>query len=102
MVGRDAVWNPRVADLPLRPDQPLGEGGLRDEEGAGDLRRRQPAERAERECDPRVEREGRVAAGKDEAQPVVGNRAHLVLTFCRPFCGRDGRQLRLELDLVAQ
>ena len=41
---RDAEGDAGVADLALGPDQPLGHGGLGDEEGPGDLRRRHAGE----------------------------------------------------------
>ena len=64
----------RLADLLLRPDEPLGERGLGDEEGAGDLGRRQAAEGAQGQRDRRLRRERRVAAGEDQSQLVVGDR----------------------------
>ena len=42
---RHAKRDPGVLDLALRADEPLGHGLLGDEEGAGDLVRRQAAER---------------------------------------------------------
>ncbi len=66
--------NPGVADLALRPDQPLGHGGLGHEEGPGDLRRREPSEQPERERHLGAGAERRVAAGEDQAQPVVAHR----------------------------
>ena len=49
---RHAVRDPGVADLALGPDQALGQGRLRDEEGPGDLGRRQAAERAQGQRHP--------------------------------------------------
>jgi hypothetical protein len=43
---RDAVRNTRVGDLSLRPDETLAHRRLGDEEGAGDLGRRQTTEGA--------------------------------------------------------
>ena len=56
VVVRDSIGDPRVADLPLRPDEPLGERRLRDEEGAGDLGGREAAEGAQRQRHPGVHR----------------------------------------------
>ena len=53
------------------PNEALGERRFRDEERTGDLGRRQAAERPERQRDPGVERQGRVAAREDEAQAIV-------------------------------
>ena len=95
VVRRDAVRDPRVADLALRPDEPLGERRLGHEEGPGDLGRREPAERPQRQRHPRVHRQGRVAAREDQPQPVVCDRAHAGL----PFDGRvrvDRFELRLD------
>ena len=69
---RHLVRDPRVADLALRADEALRHRRLGDQEGAGDLRRRQAAERAQGERDPRLRRERRVAAGEDQPQAVVG------------------------------
>jgi hypothetical protein len=49
---RDAVRNPRVGDLPLRPDETLAHGRLGDQERAGDLGRGQAAEGPQRQGDP--------------------------------------------------
>ena len=59
VVGRDAIRDPRLADLALGPDEALGQGRLGDEEGAGDLGCREAAERPQRQRDLRVEGEGR-------------------------------------------
>ena len=91
MVGRHAVRDRRVADLALGPDEPLGERHLRDEECPGDLRRREAAERAQRQRDLGLHREGRVAAREDESQPVVGERLHFVrASFPARGAGVDG------------
>ena len=79
VVGRDAERDARVADLPLRAHEPLRERRLRDEERARDLRRAQTADLVQRQRDARLGRERGVAAGEDEAQPLVGDRAHVVL-----------------------
>ena len=70
-------WHPegdaRVPDLVLGTDQPLGHGGLRHQEGTGDLGRGQPREAAQGEGDSRLDGERRVAAGEDQTQPIVGD-----------------------------
>ena len=70
---RDPVRDAGVADLPLRPDEALGERRLRDEEGPGDLGRRQAAERPQGQRDAAVQRQRRMAAGEDQPEPVVGD-----------------------------
>ena len=63
-----------VADLALGAHQALGERRLRHQEGTRDLGRAQPAQKAQRQGNLRVRREGRMAAGEDQAQPVVLDR----------------------------
>ncbi len=46
------------------------------EEGPRDLGGRQAAERAQRQRHPGLRRQRRMAAGEDQPQPVVGDRAH--------------------------
>ena len=75
---RHAIRDAGVADLALGPDEPLGERRLGDEEGSRDLRCRQAAERPERQGDPTVHRQRRMAAGEDQAQSVVGD-GHVVV-----------------------
>ena len=94
---RDAIGDPGIADLALGPNEPLREGRLRDEEGARDLGRRQPAQRAQRQGDPGVHRERRVAAREDESQSVIHD-GHGVLR--RP--GIDGAQVRFEGRLARE
>ena len=92
VVGRDAVGDRRVADLPLRPHEPLGERDFGDEEGPGDLGGGEPAERPQGEGDLGLHRESRMAAGEDEAESVVDDRTHLVRpSFPRHDVGLDGR-----------
>jgi hypothetical protein len=95
VVGRDTERDPRVPDLSLRPHEPLRHGRLGDEEGARDLRRRQPADLAQRERDAEVDRERRVAAREHEFQPVVGDRRHPVLLVDRAQLLQPAQQLRL-------
>ena len=69
--GRHPVRDAGVADLALGPHETLGHRRLGDEEGTGDLGRRQSCERPQCESDLRVHRQRRVTAGEDQAQPVV-------------------------------
>ena len=85
--GRNLVRDAGLADLALRPDEALGERRLGHEEGASDLGRREPAERAQGQGDRGLGRERRVAAGEDQPELVVRDRGHLVL--------RGGEQHRL-------
>ena len=77
--GRHPVRDRRVADLVLGPDQALGHGLLGDHERPGDLRGGQPGQRAQRQGDPRLQRQRRVAAGEDQPEPVVGDAAVVVV-----------------------
>ena len=77
--GRHLVGDPGVANLLLGPHQALRQRRLRDQEGPGDLRRRQAAQRAEGQRDARLRGERGVAAGEDQSQLVVGDGSHLVL-----------------------
>ena len=60
------------------------------QEGARDLLGRQPPERAQRERHLRLDRERRVAAREDQAEPVLRHRRILLL----------GRQLEMPRDLL--
>ena len=70
---RDAVGDAGVLDLGPRADQPLLHRRLGDQERPGDLGGRQPAQRPQGERHPRRHRQRRVAAGEDQAQPLVGD-----------------------------
>ena len=63
-----------IADFRLCPDDPLGQGGRRDQAGVGDGLGRQPADLAQGEGDAGFLRKARVAAGEDQPQPVVLDR----------------------------
>lgn len=65
-----------LRERPLRPHDPLRDGGLRDEERAGDLVRLEAAEQTQRERDARLRREHRVAGREHEPEQVV---AHVVV-----------------------
>ena len=79
VLGRHAQRDAGVADLPLRPDEPLRERRLRDEEGARDLRRLEAADEAQRQRDLRLRGERRVAAGEDQLESLVGDHGLLVV-----------------------
>ena len=72
-----------AADLALGAHEALRHRRLGHEERAGDLGRRQAAERAQRERDLRVGRERRVTAREDELQALVGERrgVHRLLRY---------------------
>ena len=86
----DPVRDPRVLDLLLGPDQPLGHRRLAGQERPGDLRRGQPGQRAQGQRDPGLERQRRVAAGEHQPQPVVGNAAVVGLGLVGCGIGRQG------------
>ena len=77
--GWHAKRDPRLADPSLCPHEPLGQSGLGDEEGPGDLGRRQAPDLPKRQRDLGVERERGVAAGECQREPLVGNRVHVIL-----------------------
>ena len=92
VVRRDAERDAGVTDLPLRTNEPLGHGRLRDEEGARNLLGGQAAERPKRQRDLRLGCERRMAAREDQAQLLVGNHLGLLVVVPR-------RQSREELGL---
>ena len=69
-----------VRDLGPRPKQALSHRRLADEEGSCDLLGREPRDGLQRERDPPRHRQGRVAAGEEQAELVVV-----------PRLSRDGR-----------
>ncbi len=92
LAGRHPVRDAGVADLALGPDEALRERRLWDEERAGDLGRRQAAERPQRQRDPTLQRQRRVTAREDQAKAIVGDRHVVVGSDVR----LDGRQVRLD------
>jgi hypothetical protein len=68
--------DPRLGDLPLGPHQPLRESRLGQHEPGGDLPRGQPCDEPERQRDPDLEREGRMAAGEHEPELVIAAHRH--------------------------
>ena len=63
----------RLGQRALGADDALGDGRLGDEEGAGDLVGRQAAEQAQRQRDPRLGGQHRVAGDEHQAQQVVAD-----------------------------
>ena len=96
MIRRHPKRDPGGLDLVLGANEPLGHGPLGDEEGAGDLIRRQPAQRPQCERDLGVERKRRMAAREDELEPFVRDRhlIHLVLRRLRHLEQADLRRER--------
>jgi hypothetical protein len=91
VVRRDSERDPGRADLVLRPDEPLRHRRLAGQEGAGDLGRGQAAEQPERERHLRVDRQRRVTAREDQREPLVGDRAHVVVLLIRGEFGQPGQ-----------
>ena len=95
------VRDARVANFPFRPHQPLGHRRGRNEKRARDFVGLEPAQRPKRQRDLGVERQGRMAAGEDQSQPIVRDLARVVVGFLdgpveprRPVCvERLGRLL---------
>ena len=75
-VARHLVGDAGRSDLRLRAHHALGHGGLGDQERARHLGGGQAAEQPQRERDARLGCERRMAAGEDQPQALVGNRAH--------------------------
>src|SRR6266851_3231342 len=71
--ARDLEHNAFLRQRPLGPDDPLGDGGFRHQEGARDLLGRQASQEAERQRDSRLGGEDRVARDEDQAQEVVAD-----------------------------
>src|SRR5262249_50705303 len=67
-----------------------------------DLPRGQAAEQPQRQRDLRVDGERRMAAGEDEREPLVRDRAHSFLLFLLRSDLREQRQLRFEPAVTAQ
>jgi hypothetical protein len=89
--GRYAVRDARDGDLLFRADQAFGHGGLAGQEGSCHLGHRQPTQGPQSERDLGFQRDGRVAAGEDEAQPLVGDAAVVGFQRRRHQVGQLGR-----------
>ncbi len=70
-VGGQAKRDARVPDLALGPDDPLGDGRLRLQEGSRDLRGGQAAHQPQGQRDLRVGMERGMAAQQDQSQLLV-------------------------------
>ena len=78
MILRHAVGDAGGLDLALGTRETLRHRRLGDQEGSCDLLGRQAAEQSQGERDLRFRGERRVAAGEDEAKPVVLHGSHLL------------------------
>src|SRR5712692_8821981 len=70
---RNLEGHARLAEGPLRPDDALGDGGLRHEEGPCDLAGGKTAQQVQRERYARVRREDRMAGDENEPQEIVAD-----------------------------
>ena len=68
-----------LGDLGLRPADPLADGGLGNQEHAGDVDRGQPADGSQGQRDLRLGREGRVAAGEQQPQAVIATVSFVII-----------------------
>ena len=93
VILRHAVGDPGGLDLALGAHEALRHRRLGDEEGARDLLGRQPAEQAQGERHLRLRGERRVAAGEDEAKPVVLHGSRLLGHAGIVVAGREHRHL---------
>nr|WP_240197035.1 hypothetical protein [Nonomuraea lactucae] len=73
--GRHPIGDASRFDLGLRAGDPPLQGGLLDQEGAGDLGHGQTADHAQRQRHPGLDPQRRVTAGEDQPEPVVGDGA---------------------------
>jgi hypothetical protein len=73
VTGWDVVGDAGVFDLAFGAHQALGHGGQRYQECCGDFAGGQAAQGVQGQRDLLILRQGRVAAGKDQFQPLVGN-----------------------------
>ena len=100
VVGRDAEGDARGADLSLRSHEALRHRRLGDEERMRDLGRREATDLAQCQRHAALRGERRVAAREDEGEPVVRDRAHVVLLDRELLQPPDELRLLLE-DLLA-
>ena len=91
---RHAVGDRGLADLVLGADEALRHRGLGDQEGSGDLARGESAQGLQGERDARLHRQGRVAAGEDQPEPVVGDATHVGLVSSERLERLQGAELR--------
>ena len=71
LVRGNAVGNPCVPNFLLRAHQPLRHGGDRDQKRVRDFLRAQSAQRSQGQRHLRLPRQCRMAARKDQPQPVI-------------------------------
>jgi hypothetical protein len=83
MIGRHAEGDAGVPDLGLGAHEALGHRRLWDEERAGDRSGGESAQRTQRQRDTGLGRQRRVAAREDEREPLVRDRAQVVLLLGR-------------------
>src|SRR5262245_34644680 len=76
---RDLVRDAGARDLLLRSSDALSDRRFGDKECSRDFRDAEPPKRAQSQCNLGLAREGRVAAGEDQPQLIVGNRRELEL-----------------------
>jgi hypothetical protein len=81
----DPVGDPGVADLALRSHQSLRHGLLAHQERASDLGRGQATQCPKSQRDASFHRERGVTTREDEAEPIVGDAAHVVLVSTQGF-----------------
>ena len=81
MISRNRERNRGRLDLRLGTREPPLHRLFRDDEGACDLLGRQPAERAQRERDLRLERKRGMAAGEDQLEALVLNHRLVIVHF---------------------
>ena len=74
VAGGDLELDLGLREVALGPDDPLGDGCLRRQEGPGDLVGLEAAEQPQRERHPGVGGQHRVAGGEDEPEQVVLDR----------------------------
>ena len=96
VIRRHAEGDAGAAHFSLGAHEPLRHRRLCDEERPRDLRRRQAGDLAQGQRHPRLGSERRVTAREDECEPVVGDRAHVVLL------GRKRLQAREQLGLARE
>ena len=71
--ARDLEGDARLGKGPLGADDALGDRRLGNQEGTRDLRRGEASEQTQRERDPRLSGQHRMAGGEYEAQQVVAD-----------------------------
>ena len=96
LAARHLERHPRLGQGALGAHDSLGHRGLGHEERPGDLRRGEPAQQPERQCDSGVGREHRMAGREHEPQQVVAD------VVVERGVEISHRRLLLRLQLVAE